>query len=83
VLVYQTYGTAAPAFKVIVSRDLGALFLFDWKVMKFVTGPDQVLLFILFAYSYLDFKKGDICSEEPIWTTDPKIITVRRIFLAF
>jgi hypothetical protein len=51
--------------KVIVSGDLGALFLFHWKDMKFVCFESRHLL------------------KEQFGTTDPGIVSVRRIFLPF
>jgi hypothetical protein len=50
--------------------------------MRFVLEPDKIYFLILLAFSYLNFKKVDIRGKEQFATTDPEIVTIRRIFLS-
>jgi hypothetical protein len=40
--ISDTHSKRISAFKGIVSRDFGVIFLFIWIDMKFQKGPDQV-----------------------------------------
>jgi hypothetical protein len=71
------------ALKGIVYRDFGVLFMISLDSYEVHSRAGYGLFFILLAFSYINFKKVDIHGKEQFGAAGPRIVTVRRIFLAF